>query len=162
MPNRLIVAPFGPIDLDETGGADGVGHLPTPWFAGRPVPVSVRRLRAGDGPAAEAALRAFAGLDATARDRATRFLLDRWDGALDDRGVRSPLEHEMSALTDPGGAWAFVHDPGGVVATLKRFDRREIVIHLTVECAWDEEHGAPLAFQNGTDLVGIGCADDAL
>ena len=68
----------------------------------------------------------------------------------------------MSALDAPEAAWHYTRDPGVVVAALERFGRREIVIHLTVECAWDEEHGASLAFQNGTDLVGIGCADDAL
>ena len=162
MPDRLIVAPFGPIDLDETGGAGNVGRLPTPWFDERPVPVSVRRLRAGDGPAVEAALRAFAGLNAIARDRAARLLLDRCHDALNDRGVRTPLEHEMSALNAPEAVWHYTRDPGVVVAALERPGRREITVHLTVECAWDQEHGASLAFQNGTDLIGVGGADDAL
>lgn len=162
MPDHLILPPFGSIELDKAGAAADVGEMPTPWFGGRPVPVSLRRLRPGDGELAEAALRAFAALDLSTCVHAERLLLDRCHDVLDDRGADTPLEREMSALDDPEAVWRHARDPRLVVAGREHPDGRALDVCLTLECDWDAEHGASLTFLRGSKLIGVGGADDPL
>lgn len=71
-----------------------------------------------------------------------------------------PFEEDvpLRAITDPSQVWNFV-TPSRIYLSRRHRRDKDVYLHLTGGCTWEEEHGLQLVFRQGKKLTRVSPQD---
>ncbi len=70
-------------------------------------------------------------------------------------------DQSLKDITDPNEIWNFVH-PSKIYVSRRHRRDKDIYIHITCRCDWEEEHGLQLVFRQGKKITRVSDIDGHL